>query len=55
MRIFTGKETAKDLKPELYELLILLNNCDILLYEGMLKKFDSQFLIINDESYGHNF
>ena len=47
------KEKASDLKPELYELLIRLNNCDIQLYEKMLNIFDSQVSIISAASYGH--
>ena len=42
----TTKETRHTLRPELYQVMVTLNPCDMQLYEVMLHRFDTQMLYL---------
>jgi hypothetical protein len=50
LEIFT-KETANSLRPELKNILLTANSCDMRLYEKMLLLFEAQLSIINNAAF----
>jgi hypothetical protein len=51
MFLFSGKETSEELKPELKSVLLQVSNCDMLLYEKMLKIFEVQLSVIKTAAF----
>lgn len=51
MFLFSGKETWRDLRPDLLQVLLELNQCDMRLYERMLEKFEDQLDVLNAPYY----
>jgi hypothetical protein len=51
MFLFSGKETSEELKPELKSVLLQVSNCDMLLYEKMLKLFEVQQSVIKAAAF----
>jgi plasmid replication initiation protein len=50
LEIFT-KKTANSLRPELKDILLTANSCDMRLYEKILLLFEAHFSIINNAAF----
>jgi hypothetical protein len=47
MSLYSGTETRNTLRPELHEVLVRLNPCDMMLYEEMQRLFALQMEVVN--------
>jgi hypothetical protein len=52
MSLYSGIERRGTLRPELYDVLVRLNPCDMMLYEEMVRLFDRQICLLNEKYYG---
>ena len=51
MSLFKGMETRTTLRRELYEVLVALNPCDMMLFEEMQRLFELQLAVLENEYY----
>lgn len=51
MSIYSGLETRKSLRRELYDVLVALNPCDMMLYEEMQRIFTTQLEVLHIDAY----
>lgn len=51
MWLYSGKETKDELRPDLYEVLVRHNGCDMRLYDEMTRLFDRQMEIVDKRMF----
>ena len=54
MYLYREKETHADLRPELMQVLLDLNTCDMQLYNAMLSRFNLQLAILKSHYFMYN-